>query len=76
MFNKSNNISNSIIKKIHNKEITTQLFHEIMCPLKQIKLKTSLCINCKFCQINKLSHQTNRTLTSFICMYGQNEGSD
>lgn len=49
---------------------------EIFCPFTGKELKTSKCFKCKYCQIYQGKHQSNRILTSLICLFGYNSGSD
>ncbi len=49
---------------------------EILCPFTRKKLRSSKCFKCKYCQIYQGKHQSNRILTSLICLFGYNNGSD
>ena len=63
--------------KLSNSEVgqkSSQI--EIFCPFTNERLKTSNCYKCKFCQKFEGKHQSGRTLTSLICIYGQENGSE
>jgi len=49
---------------------------EIFCPSTRKELRASNCFKCKYCQIYKGKHESNRILTSLICLFGYNNGSD
>ena len=49
---------------------------EILCPFTGNQLSSKMCMKCSYCQKFQGKHQSNRTLTSLICLYGQNNGSE
>lgn len=49
---------------------------EILCPFTGNQLSSKMCLKCSYCQKFQGKHQSNRTLTSLICLYGQKKGSD
>ncbi len=52
---------------VHKKNIK---FKEIQCPQSNSKLIVSNCYKCQHSQKIQSTHESRRTLTSMICLYG------
>ncbi|NHJ03410.1 MAG: hypothetical protein EAX90_01185 [Candidatus Heimdallarchaeota archaeon] len=70
-----------LLNTLKNEQINSKLNEksiqiEILCPFTLEKLNSSVCSRCEYCQTYKGSHNSGRTLTSLICIYGQENGSD
>jgi len=57
-----NDLESNVIKK--------GKFSEIKCPLTKNILLVRNCFSCKYCQKIRGKHQSKRSLTALICLYG------
>ncbi|HUU79710.1 MAG TPA: hypothetical protein VMX55_15325 [candidate division Zixibacteria bacterium] len=76
MYNTKHLLSTLKNEQINSKSEERSIQIEILCPYTQEKLKSSVCSRCEYCQTFKGKHNSGRTLTSLICIYGQENGSD
>ncbi len=60
--NKIDRLNSDIVRKLK--------FKEIQCPLSRNILVVKNCNSCKYCQKIEGSHQSKRTLTALVCLYG------
>jgi hypothetical protein len=51
-------------------------FTEILCPLTKNELVSKNCNNCKYIQKIYAKHNSGRSLTTIICLFGINEEGD
>ncbi|MBN1328541.1 MAG: hypothetical protein JXA54_03615 [Candidatus Heimdallarchaeota archaeon] len=58
------------ISDLESNTIKKDKFRDIQCPLSRNALIVRNCYSCKYCQKIKAKHQTNRTLTALICLFG------
>jgi len=73
-----NNKSLTKITTENNKSIEKSIidFQVILCPITLLRLNSSKCSNCQYCKMTASKHNTGRTLTTLVCLYGSEKECD
>lgn len=74
--NKMENFSNIPCSEVNKSAVKKKSDSvEILCPLTKNEIISNNCANCKYVQMINSKHNSGRTLTTLICLFGlNNEG--